>query len=159
MAKPRDGGKHRTADSPVAGVAGDDAKPAAGAVARVTFVPVANRKRPNDAQFGHSGEDFRGAGRWTKPLLRAGVERRGVTRRPVYPGAQAIPAATGLGAMAVHPKAAASNQRPRGQPCGSDPPRIAATSQRGAVVASSRASGVCRTPLTDRVSDIRAEYR
>ncbi len=83
---------------------------------------VAHRKRADDAEPRHFGEDFRSAERWVEPLLHTGIGRRSAARGSVHPGIAAVPAAIGLGTVAVHPEAPAGDQRPRSRSARHSPP-------------------------------------
>src|SRR5260370_3195622 len=109
VAESRDSGKHRRPDSPVAGVARDDAEPASGKIASVAVVSLAYRKRADDAEPGNVGENLRSPGRGTEPLLHSGIERRSPAGGPVHSGIAAFPATARLGAMARHIEEAASH--------------------------------------------------
>src|SRR5208283_4245905 len=129
MAERADGGEHRAPDPTIAGDARDDPEPATGALAGLTLLSLAHRERTDDAEPGDAGENLRGAGRGTEPLLPAGIEQRNADGGSLHPGAAAVSAAARLGAVAIHPAAVAGNQRPRdrsdrGRLAGPPPARI-----------------------------------
>src|SRR5216683_7489851 len=113
VAEPRDGGEYRAAYPAVARIARDDAEPAPGALARFPVLSVADRKRPDDAQPRNAGEDFRSAWCWLEPLLRSGIKRRSSAGGSIHPGVAAVPAAVGLGTVAIDSEASGRDQRPR----------------------------------------------
>src|SRR5262249_36641137 len=117
-----DGGEYRAADSPVAGVAGDDAEPAPIALEGIAILPVADRERADDAEPRYAGEDLGGAERRAESVLHTGVGRRSPPRRSLHSGAAAVFAAAGLGAMAVDPEEATGDQRPRERGASASPP-------------------------------------
>ncbi len=57
-------------------------------------------------------KDLRGAQRGPEPLLHSGIRRRSFAGGSVHPGIAAVPAAIGLGTVAVHSEEAAGDQRP-----------------------------------------------
>jgi len=67
-------------------------------------------------------KDFGGAKRWAEPVLYTGVGRGSAARGSVHPGIAAVPAAVGLGTVAVHPEEAAGDQRSRERGAGDSPP-------------------------------------
>src|SRR6267378_2449906 len=113
VAEPRDGGEYRAAYPAVARIARDDAEPAPGALEGFPVLSVADRKRPDDAQPRNTGKNFRSAWRRFEPLLRARIERRSPAGGSIHPGVAAVPAATGLGTVAIDSEASGRDQRPR----------------------------------------------
>src|SRR5260370_41255477 len=88
-----------------------DPEPTAVALQGLALLPLAHRERPDDAEPWHAGEDLRGAQRRVEPVFHPGIRRRNAAGRSLYPGIASIPAAIGLGTMAVHPEEAAGHQR------------------------------------------------
>src|SRR5262249_17243635 len=103
-------------------IAVDDAEPVAVALEGVAIVLVAHRERPDDAEPGHAGKNFRSAQRRLESLLYSRIRRRGAAGRPVHPRAAAVPAAARLGTVAIDPQEAAGHQRSRRCNPGHAPP-------------------------------------
>src|SRR5207302_4980562 len=97
-------------------------EPAAIKVQGLAFLSVAYRKWTDDAKPGDAGEDLRSAQRWSEPVLHSGIRRRSAAGRSVHPGTASVPAATGLGTMAVDPEEAAGDQRSRERSTGESAP-------------------------------------
>src|SRR5712692_6597510 len=114
--------QYRPAHSPVARIARHDPEPVAVALEGFALLFVAHRKRTDDAEPWHVGEDLRGAERWLEPVLHPGIRRGSAAGRSVHPGIATVPAATGLGTMAVHSQEAAGDQRPRSWSASHSPP-------------------------------------
>src|SRR5438046_9402999 len=88
----------------MARIALDDPEPTAVAVEGLALLSFEDRKRANDAQPRHSRENLGSAERGAEPFLHSGIGWRSAARGFVHPGIAAVPAATGLGAVAVDPE-------------------------------------------------------
>ncbi len=84
-----------------------------GTLACIPVVPVADRKRTDDAEPRNSGKDFRSARRRSEPFLRSGNEWRSSPGRSIHPGVAAVPPAARLGTVAIDSEAPGRDQRPR----------------------------------------------
>src|SRR5207245_10230035 len=79
----------------------------------LALVSVTHREWADDPEPGHAGENLRSAERGAEPVLHPGIGRRSAAGGSVHPRTAAVPAATGLGTVAVHSEEAAGDQRSR----------------------------------------------